>query len=140
MSSATEFDKDNISTSQKYMKEELTMVDSKLSSPIDTSKVTSNINSDIDIDSQHYKLHINDEEEYNWEEHKKQFFDPKELNNPSKAAKTSAKKNVALKLDFQSDDTSNNTLENYRKIDDQARRIAYHKYGYKDNNNIPLDK
>ena len=63
-----------------------------------------------------------------------------DLDNPSTTAKTRATKNVALKLEFQRDDTSNNTLDNYRKIDNQARRIAYHKYGYKDNNNIPLEK
>ena len=144
MSSAAEVDKDNLSRFNTGVNETQTMDDSKLASPIDTakktSKVTSNITSDIDIDSQQYKLHISDEGEYNWEDHKKQFFDPEDLNNPRNTAKTSAKKNVALKLEFQSDDTSNNTLANYRKIDDQARRIAYHKYGYKDNNNIPLEK
>ena len=73
MSSATEVDKDNLSTSHTGINEEQTMVDSKLASPLDTakktSKVTSNITSDIDIDSQQYKLHISDEGEYDWEDH-----------------------------------------------------------------------
>ena len=144
MPSVTEFDKDNLSPSHTGIKEKKTMSDSKFASPLNTAKktsrVTSNITSDIDIDSQQYKLHNSDEEEYDWEAHRTQCFDQMGLDNHENTAKTSATKKVALKLDFQPDDASNNTIDSYRKIDNQARRIANHKYGHKDNNHIPLEK